>query len=112
MVSSASIDSPDCCRPRIHDRAAEPGGSMPRSPTVPRSHDLSPAHIHRRAPHPVIIHFSRLLCLLIAFYFIPAVPAHAAPQIWLPTPAGETWKVLQGYGCGSHNGWDRYSLDI
>ncbi|MEO7910987.1 MAG: M23 family metallopeptidase, partial [Roseiflexaceae bacterium] len=25
---------------------------------------------------------------------------------------GETWKVLQGYGCGSHNSWDRYSLDL
>jgi hypothetical protein len=53
-----------------------------------------------------------LLCLLIAFFASPAVPAQAAAQIWLPTPAGETWKVLQGYGCGSHNGWDRYSLDI
>jgi hypothetical protein len=43
---------------------------------------------------------------------MPAAPARAAPQIWLPTPDGETWKVLQGYGCGSHNRWDRYSLDL
>src|SRR5262249_30805503 len=28
------------------------------------------------------------------------------------TPPGETWKVIQGYGCGTHNGWDRYSLDM
>jgi hypothetical protein len=53
-----------------------------------------------------------LLCLLIAFFCIPTGSAQAAAQIWLPTPAGEAWKVLQGYGCGSHNGWDRYSLDL
>jgi hypothetical protein len=41
-----------------------------------------------------------------------APPAHAAAQIWLPTPAGEAWTILQGYGCGSHNSWDRYSLDL
>src|SRR6266498_4518175 len=112
MVFSASVDSPDCYRRRIRDRAAEPGGSMPRSQTVPRPHDLRPTLIHRRAPHTSIIHLSRLLCSLIVCFFIPAGPAHAASQIWLPTPAGEAWKVLQGYGCGSHNGWDRYSLDL
>jgi hypothetical protein len=85
---------------------------MPRSQTVPRSHESRPTLIHRRAPHHYTIHISRLLCLLIAFVCTPAGSAHAASQIWLPTPAGETWKVLQGYGCGSHNGWDRYSLDI
>jgi hypothetical protein len=54
-----------------------------------------------------------LLCLLIALLVaFPASSAHATAQIWLPTPPGETWKVLQGYGCGSHNGWDRYSLDL
>jgi hypothetical protein len=86
---------------------------MPRSQTVPRPHDLRPIHILRRAPHPAIIYLSRLLCLLIALLVaFPADSAHAAPQLWLPTPPGETWKVLQGYGCGSHNGWDRYSLDL
>ncbi len=85
---------------------------MPRSQTVPRSHAFHPALMHRRAPHTYIVHLARLLCPLIVFFFIPAAPAHAASQIWLPTPAGEAWKVLQGYGCGSHNGWDRYSLDL
>ncbi len=85
---------------------------MPRSQTVPRSHDFRPALIHRRAPHTYIVHLSRLLSLLIVFFFIPADSAHAASQLWLPTPAGEAWKVLQGYGCGSHNSWDRYSLDL
>src|SRR5689334_8197385 len=112
MVSSASVDSPDRCRQCIRDRAAEPGGSMPRSPTVPRSHDMRPTHILCRASHTCIVHLSRLLCLLIIFLCTPAGQAQAAPQLWLPTPPGETWKVLQGYGCGSHNGWDRYSLDI
>jgi hypothetical protein len=85
---------------------------MPRLQIVPRSHNNRSAHIHRRAPHTSTIHFSRLLCLLITFFFTPTSSAHAAPQIWLPTPAGEPWKVLQGYGCGSHNAWDRYSLDL
>jgi hypothetical protein len=83
---------------------------MPRSPAVPSSHEHR--LILRRAPHTFILQISRLLCLLIAFFCIPASPAHAAAQIWLPTPPGERWKVLQGYGCGSHNGWDRYSLDL
>jgi Peptidase family M23 len=84
---------------------------MPRPQPVPCSHDLSPGTVHRRAPQIFFPHFSRLLCLLIVL-FVPAVPAHATPVLWLPTPAGETWKILQGYGCGSHNGWDRYSLDL
>jgi hypothetical protein len=78
---------------------------------VPRSHTVHPT-FHRRALH-TIIHFSRLLCLLITLFFsLPTGSAHAASQIWLPTPAGETWKILQGYSCGSHNSWDRYSLDL
>lgn len=36
----------------------------------------------------------------------------AAPQLWLPTPPGQEWKVVQGYGCGTHEGYDRYSLDL
>lgn len=48
---------------------------------------------------------------------LPALPLQAAPArptapLSLPTPPGETWRVLQGYACGSHNGWDRYSLDL
>ena len=43
---------------------------------------------------------------------LAAKPALAAPQIWLPIPPGETWRVIQGYGCGTHDDWDRYSLDL
>ncbi len=39
-------------------------------------------------------------------------PAHAAPSLILPTPPGERWRIIQGYGCGTHNAWDRYSLDF
>ncbi|MCG8349455.1 MAG: M23 family metallopeptidase [Chloroflexales bacterium] len=38
--------------------------------------------------------------------------AHAAPQLILPTPPGESWRIIQGYGCGTHNGWDHFSLDL
>jgi peptidase M23-like protein len=85
---------------------------MPRPQAVPCSHDLFPRTIRRRCqPYNTIAHLLRLLALLIALN-IPAAPAYAAPQLWLPTPPGETWKIIQGYGCGSHNSWDRYSLDL
>ncbi len=34
------------------------------------------------------------------------------PQLWLPTPIGETWQVLQGFYCGSHVGRQSRSLDL
>ncbi len=54
---------------------------------------------------------SLILTLLLALA-LAAEPTLAAPQIWLPTPPGETWRVVQGYGCGTHDDWDRYSLDL
>src|SRR5919206_2028647 len=85
---------------------------MPRPQSVPCSHALCSGNIARRfSPSTIVPHLLRLLSLLIALHLSTA-RAHAAPQLWLPTPPGEIWKVLQGYGCGSHNGWDRYSLDI
>jgi murein DD-endopeptidase MepM/ murein hydrolase activator NlpD len=39
-------------------------------------------------------------------------PTYAAPSLILPTPPGEQWRIIQGYGCGTHNAWDRYSLDF
>jgi hypothetical protein len=49
------------------------------------------------------------LFFLLAF---PASPAQSAPSLWLPTPIGERWEVAQGYGCGTHNSWDRFALDL
>jgi murein DD-endopeptidase MepM/ murein hydrolase activator NlpD len=33
-------------------------------------------------------------------------------SLQLPTPPGQPWQVIQGYGCGTHNDWDFYSLDL
>jgi hypothetical protein len=51
------------------------------------------------------------LLLILAPALRPS-PISAAPQLWLPTPGGETWRIVQGYGCGTHDGYDRYSLDL
>lgn len=40
------------------------------------------------------------------------LPVVAAPILVLPTPPGEPWRIIQGYACGTHTGWDRYSLDL
>ncbi|MCS6841476.1 MAG: M23 family metallopeptidase [Roseiflexus sp.] len=59
--------------------------------------------------------------LALAFFFAALVQtlpltaadhAGVAPELWLPTPPGEQWRIIQGYACGTHNGWDRYSLDL
>ena len=42
----------------------------------------------------------------------PSADSAAQLQLSLPTPSGERWKVIQGYACGTHNSWDRYSLDL
>src|SRR5262245_5312553 len=34
------------------------------------------------------------------------------PSLQLPTPPGQPWRVIQGYGCGTHDDWDFYSLDL
>jgi hypothetical protein len=38
--------------------------------------------------------------------------ALANPQLSLPTPPGERWRIIQGYNCGTHTGPDRYALDL
>lgn len=82
---------------------------MPRSHGVPRPHQMPRlAHLGKRYAQGLL---SALLALL-SFLAAPATAAHAAPALSLPTPPGETWKVIQGYGCGTHNSWDRYSLDL
>jgi murein DD-endopeptidase MepM/ murein hydrolase activator NlpD len=56
-----------------------------------------------------------LLCVMAQFAIIlVSAPStvHAAPQLILPTPPGEDWVIIQGYACGTHNAWDRYSLDL
>ena len=77
-----------------------------------RSTDATSASICR-ARHDRSTLLPRLwLALLPLAIALPAANTHAATQLWLPTPPGKPWKVIQGYGCGTHNGWDRYSLDL
>ena len=52
-----------------------------------------------------------LLLLALALLLSPA-HAQAAPQLWLPTPPGDPWVIIQGYACGTHDGWDRFSIDL
>lgn len=52
------------------------------------------------------------VCLLLLSFLVPVTPVHAQPRFILPTPPGETWRIIQGYGCGTHNAWDHYSLDL
>jgi hypothetical protein len=60
--------------------------------------------------------FAPLWLVLLALFVAPFIAfppsAKAAPALILPTPAGEAWKIIQGYACGTHNAWDRYSIDL
>jgi hypothetical protein len=87
---------------------------------MPRTHLSARALTARLSPAllcPALARFAALAVLLAAVV-LPATPARAAapaesrPQLWLPTPPGEPWRVIQGYACGTHNSWDRYSLDL
>ncbi len=61
--------------------------------------------------------FALVRLLLIGIFVIALVPSaqpvHAAsyPQLWLPQPVGQPWKIIQGYACGTHNSYDRYAID-
>lgn len=51
------------------------------------------------------------LCLAVP----PAVSAstrNAPPQLSLPTPPAAPWRIIQGYGCGTHDGWDFFAVDL
>lgn len=54
--------------------------------------------------------------LILVLVLIPglthAKPAQSLPILSLPTPVGEPWMIIQGYACGTHNAWDRYSIDL
>jgi murein DD-endopeptidase MepM/ murein hydrolase activator NlpD len=53
---------------------------------------LLPARIHAQQPSPT--------------------PSAEPPLLSLPTPPGEGWTVIQGYNCGTHDGWGRLSFDL
>ena len=58
--------------------------------------------------------FRRTLLVLIACGFAIAATrtAHGAAAIHLPFPAGVAVSIIQGYNGGTHNGVERYSLDL
>lgn len=75
------------------------------------------AHVRRVSFQRSFILFTRIRWLLaslfvVALFCFSAPPVHAAPTLWLPTPVGERWKIIQGYFCGSHNSWDHYAVDL
>lgn len=36
----------------------------------------------------------------------------APPVLNLPTPPGAPWRIIQGYGCGTHDEWDFFAIDL
>ncbi len=67
----------------------------------------SAASLLRTLPH------LTLLAVLFATLFPSAAPVRAEPQLSLPTPPGQRWKIIQGYSCGTHTGGeDHFALDL
>lgn len=53
------------------------------------------------------------LALLLGTVFVPGnLLAATPPALSLPIPRGETWKVIQGYNCGTHTGYDSNAFDL
>lgn len=77
---------------------------------MPRLHACLPGRNHRVASFQSVLWLLTSVLLLIATIVPRSV--EAAPVLVLPTPPGENWRIIQGYACGTHNGWDRYSLDL
>jgi len=48
----------------------------------------------------------------LGFALIQATSAHGAAAIHLPFPAGTSISIIQGYNGGTHQGVERYSLDL
>lgn len=62
---------------------------------------------------PRLVAFAPVLALILGTLLVPA-PATAAgpPALSLPIPAGETWKIIQGYNCGTHAAYDKNAIDL
>ncbi len=67
--------------------------------------------LHSTCRRCVILALGWLIAGMLSFLVQPA-PVFALPSLVLPTPPGEPWRIIQGYACGTHNGRDRYSLDL
>ncbi len=69
---------------------------------------LRPAALHWHCLPLIVL----AIILAMAAEPVSATAERNIPILSLPTPIGESWKIIQGYGCGTHNSWDRYSLDL
>lgn len=57
--------------------------------------------------------FAAALALLCGTMFVPRQSQAASPPaLSLPIPPGETWKVIQGYNCGTHTSYDDNAFDL
>jgi hypothetical protein len=66
-----------------------------------------------RPPSRFVFIFATLLIITLpGSLSVPTVQAADPPQLWLPTPLDEPWKVIQGYGCGTHTGSMGIALDL
>lgn len=60
----------------------------------------------------IVVFVIALVGLLIPYQPLYAAAHETVPQLSLPSPVAQPWTIIQGYACGTHNSWDRYSLDL
>lgn len=53
-----------------------------------------------------------IIAIFLSAMLLGRTPQASPPPLGLPTPPGEPWRVIQGYGCGTHDGVDFYALDL
>jgi hypothetical protein len=60
-----------------------------------------------------LVAFALAFAIVFGTLFVPKnIAAASPPTLSLPIPVGETWKVIQGYNCGTHTGYDDNAFDL
>ncbi|HEY0606361.1 MAG TPA: peptidoglycan DD-metalloendopeptidase family protein [Herpetosiphonaceae bacterium] len=60
-----------------------------------------------------LVAFALACALVFGTLFVPSnTIAASPPALSLPIPLGETWKVIQGYNCGTHTSYDDNAFDL
>jgi hypothetical protein len=60
-----------------------------------------------------LVAFALTLALIVASSMLAtSAVASGPPALSLPIPPGETWKVIQGYNCGTHAAYDKNAIDL
>jgi hypothetical protein len=80
---------------------------------LPSTHSTPPrsSAVAGHCSHAVLAGWLLALFAVLCSALIPST-TYAAPSLILPTVPGENWRIIQGYGCGTHGSWDRYALDL